>query len=203
MGVLRYRLRDATASAHRRVEEAMDLNKRCRGADAYRVLLARLWGLYQPLEAGLARIDWRGGEIAWNERAKVAWLEADLLGFGLTAGAIVRLPRALNLPPLLNQLDGLGALYVMEGASLGGQIISRRLAADLGVTAEHGGRFFASYGRHVGARWRDFLVALERFAEDEASAARIEASALATFDSFLAWFADEGTTAAVPCEALS
>jgi heme oxygenase len=193
MGVLRFRLRDATASAHRRVEAAMDLNNRCRRAGAYRELLARLWGLYQPLEAKLGRIDWGQADVRFGDRVKAPWIEADLITLGMSRPDIGKLPRMAVLPPLADGLDGLGALYVLEGASLGGQIISRRLAADLDMTAELGGRFFFSYGRRVGERWRDFVSVLERYADDDASAARIEASALATFDSFLAWFEDGKT----------
>jgi len=167
----------------------MALDQHCREPESYRQLLARLWGLYAPLEAALTRIDWQGVDVDFPERAKLGWLEADLIVLGMNAGAIARLPRAAALPRLTDRLDAMGMLYVMEGASLGGQIISRRLTADLGVTADQGGRFFSSYGRQVGPRWRDYLLALERFADDQAASARIEASALATFESFLSWFA--------------
>ncbi len=167
----------------------MALDDHCREPESYRQLLARLWGLYEPLEAALARIDWQGAAIDFRERAKLGWLEADLMVLGMNAGTIAGLPRAAALPRVTDRLDAMGMLYVMEGASLGGQIISRRLTADLGVTADQGGRFFSSYGRQVGPRWRDYLLALERFADDQAASARIEACALATFESFLSWFA--------------
>ena len=167
----------------------MALDERCRGPESYRALLARLWGLYAPLESALARIDWQGVEVDFPERLKLGWLEADLVFLGLDLAVIAQLPRASTLPRLTDRLGAMGMLYVMEGASLGGQIISRRLTADLGVTADRGGRFFSSYGRQVGQRWRDYLLALERFADDPAASARIEDSALATFESFLSWFA--------------
>ena len=169
----------------------MSLDERCRTAEAYRDLLTRFWGLYQPLEVALDRLHHQGDAPVFAGRNKVGWIAADLTALGLRRQAIDTLPIATRLPRLENGKDALGVLYVTEGASLGGQIIARRLAIDLGLTPETGARFFSSYRDQVGARWREFIAALERHAGDEVAAASIEASALATFDCFLAWFGAE------------
>ncbi len=49
----------------------------------------------------------------------------------------------------------LGCLYVLEGATLGGQVISRHLAK-LGIGPENGGRFFNGYGARTGEMWKSF-----------------------------------------------
>ena len=179
----------------------MALDERCRERASYRALLARLWGLYAPLEDVLGGIDWGDADVGIADRSKLRWLEGDLVDLGQAEGTLADLPRATLSPMINDRIDALGALYVVEGASLGGQLISRRLTADLGVTAARGGRFFASYGNQVGVRWRDYLSVLERFADQPAAAARIEASALATFDSFLAWFGAERPGADLMSEA--
>ena len=53
--------------------------------------------------------------------------------------------------------EGLGALYVIEGATLGGQVITRYIQSALKIDATNGGRFFAAYGDRTGLLWRDFV----------------------------------------------
>jgi heme oxygenase len=54
-----------------------------------------------------------------------------------------------------------GGLYVTEGATLGGQIISRQLEQMLGLSARRGAAFFTSYGLQVGSMWRSFCATLQ------------------------------------------
>jgi heme oxygenase (biliverdin-IX-beta and delta-forming) len=47
-----------------------------------------------------------------------------------------------------------GSLHVLEGSTLGGQVIAPRLERSLGFADGRGYTFFRSYGREVGAMWR-------------------------------------------------
>ncbi len=190
---LRGRLKRATAQAHRALEAAMDIEAKCRDLDAYRGMVARLWGLYAPLEATLARVDWPGAETLVRQRAKAGWLASDLAFLGLTPGDLENLPRAADLPVVDTVADVLGASYVLEGATLGGQIILPRLGSELGLTDCAGGRFFASYGPEIGRHWRGFVDVLERFGQSPPTADRIEGAALQTFASFGRWMSDGAT----------
>jgi heme oxygenase len=183
---LRYRLREATAEAHRHLEAVMSLNERCQRRETYRALLARLFGIYAPLEAALTRMDWQGVDTLVHQRRKLPWLTADLRSLGLSSAEIEGLPKAGTLPDVHEPADAFGILYVLEGATLGGQIISRRLEATLNVTEDTGGRFFASYGSEVGVKWRAYVHAV---------ADRIERAALSTFGSFDVWLAEGHSTA--------
>ena len=60
---------------------------------------------------------------------------------------------ALQRIPTLNS-DNLafGCLYIMEGASLGGQVIGQHVRQTLGATPETGGRFYAAYGDRTEAQ---------------------------------------------------
>lgn len=79
-----------------------------------------------------------------------------------------------------------GILYVLEGATLGGQVILRRLGTRVGISATYGGRFFASYGPDVGRMWRSYVEVLERFGATP-KAQVIEQSAVAAFQAFDEW----------------
>ena len=69
--------------------------------------------------------------------------------------------------------DSLGALYVLEGAALGGQIIGRHMLKRLGFQS----RFFRE---GAGPRWRAFRAALDETESYDA----VERTAIATFLAF-------------------
>ena len=184
---LRFRLRAATALAHARLEAAIDIGAHCTDRGAYRGLIARFLGIYAPLEAALGEVDWAALNIDFAVRSKVGWLIEDLTLLGLGREDIASLPRAQRLPTIKCPADALGVLYVMEGASLGGQIISRQLETQLAINRSTGGRFFSSYGSEVGDKWRAYVATLETFGGSPAIAMRIERAALETFACFEAW----------------
>lgn len=190
---VRFRLREITAEAHRKVETAMALEERCTDLLAYRALLADLWGLYAPLEARLSTLRWDAAEIDFRQRMKTPWLRADLTMLGLSDIDIEALPQATTLPSIQCPADGFGVLYVLEGASLGGQIIVRRIKSGLGLDQYTGARFFSSYGADVGERWRSFVATMNAFGNAEDRVQAMERAALATFDAFLLWFAEHST----------
>lgn len=193
-GNVRFRLRDVTAEAHKKVEMAMALEERCADLPAYRALLVDLWGLYAPLEARLATLRWDATEVDLCQRMKTPWLRADLAMLGLSDIDIEALPHASALPSIQCPADAFGVLYVLEGASLGGQIIVRRIRSGLGLDAHTGARFFSSYGADVGERWRSFVAAMTAFGNAEDRVQAMEEAALATFHSFLHWFGERSMT---------
>jgi heme oxygenase len=80
----------------------------------------------------------------------------------------------------------LGALYVFEGATLGGQLISRHLEEKLGLRDGAGYRYYRSYGPDVGRRWQEFRALLQEHATTGSDDA-IVASAADTFERLHAW----------------
>ncbi|MBS0276544.1 MAG: biliverdin-producing heme oxygenase, partial [Proteobacteria bacterium] len=151
-------------------------------AEDYRELLETLWGIYTPVEDALMKIDWRDSGIDILKRRKKDWLEADLTYLGI-APASLRDSHA-DLPELDTRATGLGALYVLEGATLGGQIILRHLQPVLGISATCGGRFYASYGAQTSAMWRSYLAVLEKEGARPQMADAIEHGAVETFRAF-------------------
>jgi len=165
----------------------MALTERCADRAVYRMLLADLFGIYAPLEAQLAAVAWDGLGIDFSKRAKTQWLRADLMALGFSSRDIAALPRAGRLPEIKWPADGFGVLYVLEGASLGGQLILRQIKPALGVTETAGVRFFASYGADVGEYWRSFTAAMAVYGANEERAQAMERAALASFECFQQW----------------
>ena len=154
------------------------------GRDTYRDHLARLLAFTGPLEAALGAV---AGLRDWlpdlDERlVKARWLRDDLGALG----ADPALP--LAHVPGLGLEAALGTLYVIEGSTLGGRIIEKRLARALGVTPETGGRYYHAYGDARGPRWKAFQAGLDAYgaAHPHQTDAVVEAAA-DTFDVFAAW----------------
>jgi heme oxygenase (biliverdin-IX-beta and delta-forming) len=177
----RLRLRAETASAHQKLEEQLKSTGLTGNRDDYAGMLSSFLRFYRPLEAALDRLEWQPHGLDLTARRKSSWLEGDLRALGHHPDNVSDWP---NLPTLKSASEGLGALYVIEGASLGGQVIGRWLATELDINTNNGGRFFASYGAHVGEMWRSFLEVLERAADLKSNADSIEQSAIETFESF-------------------
>lgn len=61
----------------------------------------------------------------------------------------------------------LGRMYVMEGSTLGGQLLARHVEAQLGLTPGEGNSYFRGYGEHTGERWREFRAILQALPDSE------------------------------------
>lgn len=190
---MRDRLRNSTQKLHIEVERHLDLNRPCWSPQSYRRLLERFWGIYDPLEKLLASVDWENSGIDFSERRKADWLLADLAHFDAGRACLDGLEICDALPRLDDMASGLGALYVLEGATLGGQVILRSIGPQLGLSQAAGGRFFTSYGSRVGAMWRGYLAILERQAGATDVEHAIIAGAIETFSSFERWFSGTST----------
>ena len=172
-------LRDATRAHHERVEAAVDLPGRTRDRETYRALLASLLGLFGPLERRLAALPWHAAGVDLDAHRRAGLLRADVAALGGDPGAV----RDAAVPPLASLADGFGALYVLEGSALGGQILAREAEAALGLGGV-GTRFFRSDGRPPGAAWRAFGRALDGYLVTPERLAHARRTAEATFDAF-------------------
>jgi heme oxygenase len=184
-------LRAHTRTSHDRLETRLDVFGRMRDHDAYAALLLRFWGLYVPLEARLsAAADSGSLPVAWSPRRKTPLLVRDLDAFGIDSEARAAAPLCANVPILSDAARAVGCLYVVEGATLGGQVISRE-AAHGAFAPEVAGAlaFFGGYGVCTGERWREFTQAAEAWAAgvNPAEHERAADAAVGTFAAFEAW----------------
>src|SRR6185437_3306793 len=156
----------------------------------YRGLLARLLGFYLPIERQLGGFCWAEVGLNFDHRRKALWLQEDLEALQEVPGAIVDISQCRRLPAVDSLAEALGCLYVLEGATLGGQIISRGIYEALGIMPARGGKFHAAYGQRTGEMWREFRSAITDYCGH--SIERREAAAAAameTFNAFEQWLA--------------
>lgn len=156
---LRERLRLRTADAHRALEASLDLLGRHANPARLGTLLGRFHGFHAAWEPALAA---RLGDADFTvARARMPALREDLLELGMTREAIDALPRCDAAARLVDtEARALGSLYVMEGSTLGGKLITRHLSAQPWWPSR-GLRYFDPYGTHVGQRWRETLARLQ------------------------------------------
>ena len=173
------RLKSGTEQQHREIEALIDPLKNFQSLDAYKAHVLKSWGFYLPLEGCLAAFDWSAAGIDFVPRLKAPLIEQDLRVLGMQQ------PRLGEAQPLARRnLDfALGCLYVLEGATLGGQIISRHLAT-LGIGPANGGLFFHGYGARTSEMWKSFQLSATRYCVTEDQIGEAVSGAKSTFGRF-------------------
>jgi len=185
-------LKAATQHEHDALDAALDLLNPDIGAIAYRRHLEAFFGFYAPMERAMSAVDgYSEHGIDLNARCKAGLLRADLLSLGV--GEPDALPMCETLPSLPSLATAFGTLYVLEGASLGGQIISRHVEKQFGYTAAHGAQFFNGYGARTGEMWMTFRRAVDTYGSEPEPRDEMIEGALATFVAFREWCALRAT----------
>lgn len=159
-------LKAATRPAHDALEAQVNLPRLATSFATYHTLLQRFYGFYLPLELRLATLPWTTVGFDLVARRKLPLLRCDLLHLGESTATLARLPICRDRPEPVDLATGCGCLYVLEGATLGGQLISRRLRQTLGLHATGGAAFFTSYGDQVGPMWTGFGAFVNQLATD-------------------------------------
>lgn len=182
------RLRQTTRLAHRRLERRVGLFEPNFDIHRYRRLLQDFWGFYRPLERKLAVLADDLLPLPYSlQRPKAPRLWQDLLSLGMTESDIAALPLCGRLPVLPTAAQAFGVLYVIEGATPGGQVVISYLREKLRITPGQGGSFFDSYGPLVDQYWNEFQTAMMTAVEEPWLQDLTIQAAIDTFDCFEAW----------------
>jgi len=175
------RLRQETRPYHDALEQNrfnQELSAGHVSVEATGQFLGKLYGFLAPYEEQLRRHQAEfSAEWELPARYRTPLLLADLA----TISAELP-PLCPALPPLHTRAQLLGAMCVLEGSTLGGQVITRQLAK-AGIPLL---RYFGGYGELTGPRWKAFCRLLT---EESAhlSHAEISQSAVRTFQLLHAW----------------
>jgi heme oxygenase (biliverdin-IX-beta and delta-forming) len=157
--------------------------------DQYVAVQKKFYGFYKPIEIGLFSVRlWNDPELQLHSRRKLPLLIGDLAHMAVGPEEVARLPFCASLPRLETIPEALGCLYVLEGSTLGGKIITGHLKKLLPLDESRGCSFFHSYGADVGRMWSSFLRVLVRHCDRHGDADVVVQSACQTFASLSRWF---------------
>ncbi|QNN44349.1 biliverdin-producing heme oxygenase [Pedobacter roseus] len=182
-------LRTETAENHKTLESLMFVNEIVNNSlsiEQYKKLLTVNYIIHQKLENTLANM--LDADIAaaleMNSRLKLSALEKDLNYWGIDSLTLPGLDFELYLPQK-NTAEVLGALYVLEGATLGGNVIKRHILANPNFKDQDGGlNYYGVYGEELSTKWKKFVSVLNERVE-EADYERCINSANKTFNNLI------------------
>ena len=185
-------LRDATRAAHERLDASNPIAAPALDLRAYHAILGRYVAAHAAVE--LALEPWTKelavAGVSLDERRKMPLLRRDRAVTRALLGEPADEPRDAVRFAVPTLPSAWGALYVVEGSTLGGQHILRTLetsdmARRSALKVEGGLSYFHGYGRATGEMWRQFLLALGGADAADASArAEIIDGAESTFALF-------------------
>ena len=188
-------LREATRAEHEATEALMPLTAPGLTREIYVRVLQTLFPLLRGWEVwveGVAEGDLRG---MLEKRRRSHLLMADMRLFGaepagnqvtvvkwdaIVAGQAGQGASVSSAPGFEARL--LGAVYVMEGSTLGGRFLARHVEGALGLAPGVGDSYFQGHGEATGGMWREVLEKIS--AIPEAHAHHAIASAKRTFEAF-------------------
>ena len=180
------RLRAETRDLHDAAESTVGLLDGPFDIRAYQAVLQRWYGFLVVLEPRLTAWHHAHGLLDWEQRHKIPLLATDLETLGVDRAARLRLPRCPLVPTLAGTAEALGALYVVEGSTLGGRVQQDRLPA--GSVPDGAQHFLGAYGPDLGRRWHGYRVVTSRWVSGEpARADAVVAAARATYEALVAW----------------
>jgi len=185
--MLSTKVKEQTVSAHRQLESHPlfhNLNGRFEEQN-YSVLLNKLYTYYSALEKKYVPffLDHPLLEIDKRQRAHVLKKDIENRNKGVFTAPS---NQEASLPVIDSIWKATGALYVIEGSTLGGKFICQSLAQE-GLDPSNGAAYFSGYGEETGRMWKSFLQFMNEVATTEAQEQEVITSAENVFSTLYNW----------------
>jgi heme oxygenase (biliverdin-IX-beta and delta-forming) len=178
-------LKSETLSNHQQLEKHLIVKlKGMQSPEDYINILQIFYAYFGALEDRINQFIGVDQLPDYAERRKTESIKNDILALN---GIVPEKATLNDLPEIQNLLQAFGALYVIEGSTLGGQAISKMVSKQLALNGDAGISFFKSYGEHTMAMWGKFKTVLERHAASQEAANVIIEAANETFGKFRLW----------------
>jgi len=181
-------LREETREQHEATEAMLPLTGPGLDRARYQQILQCFYGVVQGWETWAAAAAPARLAGLVQERRRAPLLLRDLLFFGLSPLPADRDEGVASLQDVVDGEDSdsaayeagfLGAMYVMEGSTLGGQYIARHVEDVFGLAPGQGDAYFRGYGEQTGSMWNAFREVLGAVPDEHS--ARVIAAARKTF----------------------
>ena len=177
-------LKTQTSVNHLLLEKKLiSFMKTIRTEAEYARFLALFYGYFGALELSINKCLNASIIPDYENRRKTEALKIDLK---ILNQEDLKLAASELLPVIENHLQSLGALYVIEGSTLGGKIISKMIKQQL-KTEVMAFTFFTGYGDQSANMWNSFKHILNSITQPDQIGIIVE-SANVTFQKFSFWF---------------
>ncbi len=175
-----------TAAAHQELERKMIPYLRKIGSKLdYIRLLDYLFRYYHPLEKQLE--PYISAQLHESHSLRI---QHDIASLDPTYHISHQEPAIV--PVISSPAGALGVLYVLEGSTLGGQIITKMLSKQLKTATDKGFSFYNPYGDATGEHWKTFRAQLDQVRSEQENEEVINA-ANETFLSLNRWISAYGS----------
>lgn len=151
-------LKNATLTAHQQTESLMmPMLKAIDNTESYAEVLKMIYGFYKPVEEQIKAFITVQILPDIDQRHKSSLAKNDVINSGMPANFVTA-----GVLPVINSIaQSFGALYVLEGSTLGGVYISRMLKKNKALENVQL-TFFDGYGEHTGFMWNTFKSAMDK-----------------------------------------
>lgn len=179
------KLRSETKHIHQALEKVMipDL-KQASTLEDYARILKTFYGYFKALEVMLDEQLTDQIVPVYNQRRKSDFILEDLKSMNFLNALP---PLADRTPEITNVYEALGAMYVLEGSTLGGRVITKMLMQNLNLSDTTYLKFFSGYGEQTDSMWASFMTVLNKYGEDESKHHLMLKAATDTFAYFKDW----------------
>lgn len=179
------KLKEETLTQHQQVEKTLvGKMKAIRSAGDYIDLLKIFYGYFGGLEQKIKSYINQSQLEDYNKRRKTDAMGDDIEALG---GTLPATASDNDLPAINNSLQAFGALYVIEGSTLGGSIISKMMQQHLKFDGQKGLSFFNGYGDLTHQMWDNFKSSLNIAIKSPEDEAVVLQAANDTFSRFKHW----------------
>lgn len=146
-------LRNGTQTFHKELEETAVFSLLINSdvsVDNYRLALQVLNQIYSAVEPALL-LSLKLNQVSYEYLPRLPLLRQDLAALSVTITP--ELERSSEINNLLNLPETLGVLYIVEGSTLGGQILLRHLKDKLGESVNNAFSFYTLDGNLTHQHW--------------------------------------------------
>lgn len=160
-------LKRETAALHQQVEAVLlPRLTAIKSLEDYISILKMFYGFFHPMEQRVQAFI-TSSVLADVVSRRTSLLILDDLKFLQTTHT--DLPQCRDLPDIENVTAAFGAMYVLEGSTLGGKMIARMLAKNSAYQVpQEALHFFNGYKENTGVMWTNFLTELNKQPDTEA-----------------------------------
>jgi heme oxygenase (biliverdin-IX-beta and delta-forming) len=178
------RLKTFTTLSHQKLEKSIvGLIHDLQTSPDYSYLLGLFYSYFGGMERLIVRQDIKKYLPDYDERRKAKLILEDLLALHISSPDFCQKD---TLPVIDSPFRALGALYVMEGSTLGGVYIVKMIQKKLSAK-ENIFHFFSGYGDRNPLMWNRFKNALDHSTADAEEMALILSGAEDSFHKFYEW----------------